>query len=168
MEGNSFKFLSASWKTVLPCRRRELSWTIWRCFVSTTGSHVTFFYFRRSNASSTVSISRHTICLPDVESGDDSGFMAYAFNVLSCIWLPKSLPLVTTIKHDTFKVSSVTTLKLESFWIDNLFVGRFSPTSLLPSVHPHHVLNSHSHPALVSSSGSKQDGSHETNHRYGR
>lgn len=104
MGGNSFKFLSAKLKTALRCRRGEFSWTISKSFVSTTGPHV-HFYIRRFNASSTVSISRHTICLPDVESGDDSGVMAYAFNVLSCIWFPKSLPLVTTIKHDTFKVS---------------------------------------------------------------
>ncbi|XP_070508028.1 protein pangolin, isoforms A/H/I/S isoform X7 [Chironomus tepperi] len=46
----------------------------------------------------------------------------------------------------------------------NTTLSRFSPTSLLPSVHPHHVLNSH--PTIVSSV-SKQE-SLEANHRYGR
>lgn len=46
----------------------------------------------------------------------------------------------------------------------NTTLSRFSPTSLLPSVHPHHVLNSH--PTIVSSA-SKQE-SLEANHRYGR
>ncbi|CRL08137.1 CLUMA_CG020916, isoform B [Clunio marinus] len=46
----------------------------------------------------------------------------------------------------------------------NSTLSRFSPNSLLPSVHPHHVLNSHA--TLVTSSG-KQESS-ESNHRFGR
>lgn len=57
----------------------------------------------------------------------------------------------------------------QRIFLQIFYMRRFSP-SLLPSVHPHHssLLSSHSHPALVSSSGSKQDNSQETNHRYGR
>ncbi|XP_055690332.1 protein pangolin, isoforms A/H/I/S isoform X3 [Lutzomyia longipalpis] len=58
---------------------------------------------------------------------------------------PSSLPINTSLSSD--------------------FSFRFSPTSLLPSVHtpPHHVLNSH--PAIVTP-GPKQEVTQDTNHRY--
>ncbi|GAB0092096.1 Protein pangolin, isoforms A/H/I/S [Sergentomyia squamirostris] len=58
---------------------------------------------------------------------------------------PSSLPINTSLSSD--------------------FSFRFSPTTLLPTVHtpPHHVLNSH---AAIVTPGPKQDVTQDTNHRY--
>lgn len=84
-------------------------------------------------------------------------------------WVPKSLSVISTDQHATLEVFKTKKFFIQSIFQQEFCVRRFSP-SLLPSVHPHHssLLSSHSHPALVSSSGSKQDNSQETNHRYGR
>lgn len=82
---------------------------------------------------------------------------------------PTSLPINTSLSRYSFVLYVQVFFSWKSWHVhDNelyLFHYRFSPTSLLPSVHPHHVLNSHHHLSL----GSKQsESSHETNNKFQR
>lgn len=82
---------------------------------------------------------------------------------------PTSLPINTSLSRYSFVLYLQVFFSWKSWHVhDNelyLFHNRFSPTSLLPSVHPHHVLNSHHHLSL----GSKQsESSHETNNKFQR
>lgn len=89
-------------------------------------------FFLRFNEARTVSISRHTICLPDVESGDDCSLMAHALDVLSGFRLPESVPVIATDQHDTIEVSWKA-LKFTKIWIhQKSFPGFHRPACCLP------------------------------------